>query len=81
MRQLGSPAAATVLDMLRPSYWFSAHLHVKFAAIVRHHEKDESKAECGGKASEEKEIHCTRFLALDKCLPNRHCLQVLLLLV
>ena len=32
---LGSPPARMILDTLRPRYWFSAHLHVKFPAIVR----------------------------------------------
>lgn len=34
--QLGSVAAKLVLDRLKPPYWFSAHLHIKYAAIVDH---------------------------------------------
>lgn len=33
---LGNVAARDVLDRLRPAYWFSAHLHVKFAAALAH---------------------------------------------
>lgn len=32
---LGSTAAKYVMDRLRPSYWLAAHLHCKFAAVIR----------------------------------------------
>ncbi|CEI63934.1 unnamed protein product [Fusarium venenatum] len=46
---LGSVAAEYVMDRLRPPHWFSAHMHIKFAAIKTysdaHPELEESKQE------------------------------------
>lgn len=34
--ELGSPANEQLLHALKPRHWFSAHLHVKFEATIRH---------------------------------------------
>ncbi|KAK8923323.1 Lariat debranching enzyme [Metarhizium anisopliae BRIP 53293] len=34
--QLGSIAAEYVMDRLRPPYWFSAHMHIKFPALKKY---------------------------------------------
>ena len=36
MNCLGNPPAMELLQLHRPSFWFSAHLHVKFAAVYYH---------------------------------------------
>lgn len=63
---LGSPPAEQLLHKIQPDYWFSAHLHVKFPAVVRHGSPREGQ---GDPSSELYGI--TRFLSLDKCLPKR----------
>ncbi|XP_011311826.1 lariat debranching enzyme isoform X2 [Fopius arisanus] len=59
--QLGSPPSMDLLTQHHPKYWFSAHLHCKFAAIIPNEDNSRS----------------TKFLALDKCLAKRPFLQVL----
>lgn len=58
---LGNPGTAAILEQLQPRYWFSAHMHVKFPAVVKH-------SATGNE---------TRFLALDKVLPRREFIQLL----
>ncbi|KAJ1455262.1 lariat debranching enzyme, C-terminal domain-containing protein [Pelagophyceae sp. CCMP2097] len=62
---LGSPAHELLLSTLAPRHWFAAHLHVKFSAVVPH-------------PPIEGQPRATRFLALDKCLPRRDFLQLVL---
>ncbi|CAH7668202.1 lariat debranching enzyme, C-terminal domain-domain-containing protein, partial [Phakopsora pachyrhizi] len=41
-RDFGSPPLLEVLNTLRPRYWFSAHLHVRFPAIYPHSQVDQT---------------------------------------
>lgn len=62
--KLGSPPLMHLLQKLRPAYWFAAHLHTKFAALVPHYpESSDPNART--------DTTFTKFLALDKVLPGR----------
>ena len=58
---LGNPGTEQVLQHLQPNYWFAAHMHVHFPALVKHSNTNQ----------------VTRFLALDKVLPRREFVQIL----
>ncbi|KAF4143849.1 Lariat debranching enzyme C-terminal domain-containing protein [Phytophthora infestans] len=88
---LGSPAGEFLMYQLRPQYWFAAHLHVKFAAIVVHPdqttdatineavetEKTQTNSGQAAAAKPSPKQATTKFLALDKCLPRRDFMQIL----
>lgn len=70
---LGSPPLFGVLKRLQPKYWFSAHFHCKFAAIIPDYNADVAVA-----ATEASTVtHETKFLGLDECLPNKQFLQII----
>jgi lariat debranching enzyme len=58
---LGSTAAQQVLNWLRPKYWFSAHLHCKYAARLDHgNNSDEPKTRSNGNHND---THAAEFVA------------------
>lgn len=74
----GNAPMTQVLHTLQPKYWFSAHMHVKFAAVVTHETGDEARKNADNTSTPEKtQRNLTKFLALDKILPRRDFLQVL----
>ena len=82
--ELGSPFTEQLLYSMKPSYWFAAHLHCKFVALVPH-ETPETESKDASEAKRQKidetknEQKFTKFLALNKCLPGKLFLQLLTL--
>lgn len=88
---LGSPANWMLLQRIKPTWWLSAHLHVKFEAVVLHEQlipttknNDEIELDLSDEEDEENlstspldHKSVTKFLALDKCLPKRKWLEII----
>ena len=73
---LGSPPAMHLLQTLKPRHWFSAHLHVKYAAVYQHNPAAANGSAAQPTPQQTKHPQQTKFLSLDKCLPRRGFLQV-----
>lgn len=83
---LGSPPLQTLLHDLKPRYWFSAHLHIRFPATVVHGATPrktsipESNPEAISLGDDDDESLCpsqtTEFLALSKCTSRKEYLHV-----
>lgn len=41
--ELGSAPATNLLHAMKPNYWFAAHLHCQFSALVPHEDGTETK--------------------------------------
>lgn len=70
---LGSPPLWLLLQKLKPRYWFSAHLHVKYSAQVVHSTgSNEEELDIGDSDDEEVSVspghEQTDFVALSKCM-------------
>eukprot|EP01132_Coremiostelium_polycephalum_P003118 gene3118-3899_t len=75
--ELGNPHTMQLMKSLKPKFWFSAHLHVKYSAVFPHNNQDNNYNCDNNNNNNEDDKKVTRFLALDKVIPNRDFIQVL----
>ena len=75
--ELGNPAHDKLIDILKPSYWFSAHMHVKHAAVMGNEEECQHHHDAAAEEHFIPHDGKTRFLALDKIIPGRDFMQIL----
>lgn len=80
-RQLGNPISWKLLRQLKPKWWLSAHLHVKYEATIKDTKRkkndDEVELDLSSDNENDNVIRETQFLALDKCLPKRKWLEII----
>lgn len=78
--KLGNPLMENALNLNRPSYWFSLHLHMDLEARVTHSSENSSKNDseisldmddCEDSKQEFIEPTMTMFLALGKAVPGQ----------
>eukprot|EP01117_Protostelium_nocturnum_P012901 TRINITY_DN4778_c0_g1_i1.p1 TRINITY_DN4778_c0_g1~~TRINITY_DN4778_c0_g1_i1.p1 ORF type:complete len:445 (+),score=133.17 TRINITY_DN4778_c0_g1_i1:59-1336(+) len=53
---IGNPTTLNLMKKLKPSYWFCAHMHAKFPAIVPHEDQTETKFLALGKVLPKQEF-------------------------
>lgn len=92
---LGSPLNEKLLYHLKPRFWFSAHLHVKFEADVLHDKNsneidqfmilNDSSSQKNilklGDDISNQEHSSTKFLSLDKCVSGRKFIESINIIV
>ncbi|KAK7203913.1 lariat debranching enzyme, C-terminal domain-containing protein [Myxozyma melibiosi] len=82
--EIGSPPMMTLLKYIKPKYWWSSHLHVKYAAMVRHqtlkrkrkNRAQESEEDFAAEVPLADGYMRTHFLSLDKCVKGRNFIQL-----
>lgn len=69
-RQLGCPDYMPLLKSIKPQYWLSGHMHVRFEASIPHSASSSPKGEKSSPGT-------THFRAFDKAIPQRDFLGVI----
>lgn len=67
--ELGSKAATLVQDRLRPSHWFSGHMHFKYTAVKDYESFDQSRIE---QAKDEYRPHSSMIQVLERQERPKH---------
>ena len=74
--KLGSPPLMDLLRLLRPTLWFAAHLHVKFAAIVPHDNQNTTKSSASSTISSSAVSSSNEYVPSGLSDGSAYCLPV-----